>query len=114
MLHRILAAGFVSACLVAFTPASWAQETAPAPAQAPPAAPPAATQPQPMAPGMAPGRGRGGGMLRTYCLEDIRRLCKGMKPGGGRILNCLRENQNGLSVGCAKALEEMKARRGGQ
>lgn len=108
MLHRILAAGFVSASLVAFSPASWAQETAPAPAQAPPAT----TQPQPMAPGMGPGRG--GGMIRTYCLEDIRRLCKGMKPGGGRILNCLRENQNGLSVGCAKALEEMKARRGGQ
>jgi hypothetical protein len=25
--------------------------------------------------------------IKTYCMSDIERLCKGIEPGGGRILN---------------------------
>jgi Cysteine rich repeat len=28
--------------------------------------------------------------LRTYCVSDIKRVCKGVKPGGGRLLQCLK------------------------
>jgi len=54
---------------------------------------------------------------RTYaaeeelpCAEEIAKYCKEVKPGGGRILNCLNEHQKELSVSCKKKLEETKER----
>jgi Cysteine rich repeat len=49
--------------------------------------------------------------LRTYCVSDIKRLCKGVKPGGGRLLQCLKANKKGMTVGCAQALQKLKARK---
>ncbi len=46
--------------------------------------------------------------LVKYCKPDIERLCKGVSPGGGRIMKCLKAKPNELSVGCAKALQKMK------
>lgn len=46
--------------------------------------------------------------IQTYCMEDIDRLCKGIEPGGGRILKCLKANKKGMSVGCAQALQKLK------
>ena len=46
--------------------------------------------------------------LRTYCRADIERLCPNVPPGGGRIKECLMQKKMELSVGCAKALEELK------
>lgn len=46
--------------------------------------------------------------LKTYCEPDIERLCKGVGLGGGKMKACLEKNQNELSVGCAKALKELK------
>ena len=46
--------------------------------------------------------------LRTYCKPDIERLCPNVPPGGGRIKECLMQQKMELSVGCAKALEELK------
>jgi hypothetical protein len=57
----------------------------------------------------------GGG--RTYaaeeelpCADEIAKYCKEVKPGGGRILDCLNEHQKDLSVSCKKKLEESKKR----
>ncbi|MDG4549190.1 MAG: cysteine rich repeat-containing protein [Candidatus Contendobacter sp.] len=47
-------------------------------------------------------------MLRAYCKPDIERLCPNVPPGGGKIKECLIQQKMGLSVGCAKALEELK------
>jgi hypothetical protein len=49
--------------------------------------------------------------IKTYCMEDIERLCKGIEPGGGRILKCLKANTKAMSVGCAQALQKMKGKK---
>jgi hypothetical protein len=47
-----------------------------------------------------------------YCKPDVARLCPGVQMGGGRILGCLKEHKMEVSVGCAKALQAMKAKMG--
>jgi Cysteine rich repeat len=44
------------------------------------------------------------------CAEDIAKYCKEVKAGGGRILKCLNEHKNELSVSCKAKLEESKKR----
>ena len=46
--------------------------------------------------------------LEEYCKADIERLCPGLKPGGGRIKDCLKTHKEEVSVGCAQALRAMK------
>jgi hypothetical protein len=46
--------------------------------------------------------------LKTYCKADIERLCPNVEPGGGRIKACLMAQMDGVTVGCAKALKELK------
>jgi hypothetical protein len=46
--------------------------------------------------------------LRNYCKADIERLCPNVQPGGGRIKDCLMANQDQMTVGCAKALKQLK------
>ena len=48
----------------------------------------------------------------AYCKADAERLCHGVRPGGRRILNCLKAHENDLTVGCAKELQSLKARMG--
>ena len=47
-----------------------------------------------------------------YCKADVARLCPGVQMGGGRIIACLKEHKMEVSVGCAKALQAMKAKMG--
>lgn len=47
----------------------------------------------------------------AHCKADAQRLCHGVQPGGGRIAQCLKAQQDQVSVGCAKELQAMKARR---
>jgi hypothetical protein len=56
-------------------------------------------------------RAAGGGLL-TYCKADIERLCVGIKPGGGRLLKCLKGHKEEMSVGCAQALMKLKRKLG--
>lgn len=44
----------------------------------------------------------------TYCKDDVQRLCAGVQPGGGRILQCLKAHKEEMSVGCAQGLAKMK------
>jgi len=61
---------------------------------------------------LTPTASRAQGMedIKTYCMEDIERLCKGIQPGGGRLLQCLKANKKSMSVGCAQALQKMKGK----
>lgn len=43
-----------------------------------------------------------------YCKSDIERLCPGVQPGGGRILQCLKSHKEEMSVGCAQGLAKLK------
>ena len=45
----------------------------------------------------------------TYCKADYERLCPGVSMGGGRIVACLKAHKMEVSVGCAKALQKIKA-----
>jgi hypothetical protein len=47
-----------------------------------------------------------------YCKADVARLCPGVQMGGGRIIACLKEHKEEVSIGCGKALQAMKAKMG--
>ena len=38
------------------------------------------------------------------CKADYEKLCKSVKPGDGRIVNCMMENKSRVSAGCAEVL----------
>ncbi|MDF0644645.1 MAG: cysteine rich repeat-containing protein [Nitrospira sp.] len=42
--------------------------------------------------------------MRAACAEDAKRHCKGVMPGGGRIIKCLRKHESELTSGCRAAL----------
>jgi len=42
------------------------------------------------------------------CLADADRLCKGVEPGGGRVLACLRKHDKELSPECRKKRETFR------
>lgn len=48
--------------------------------------------------------------LLKYCQADIERLCAGIEPGGGRIIECLKGKKEEMSVGCAQALKKLKGK----
>jgi hypothetical protein len=47
-----------------------------------------------------------------YCKADAARLCPGVPPGGGRLIGCLKAHKMEVSVGCAKAVQTIKAELG--
>ncbi|MGD9835231.1 MAG: hypothetical protein AB7U92_20955 [Piscinibacter sp.] len=42
------------------------------------------------------------------CQADARKLCPGARPGGGRVLGCLKEREAELSAGCQAALPTLQ------
>jgi hypothetical protein len=42
------------------------------------------------------------------CEADAEKLCKGVQPGGGRLLGCLRSHTSDLSPGCKETLKALK------
>jgi hypothetical protein len=41
----------------------------------------------------------------AYCKADVHRRCAGIRPGGGRLAQCLKAHGNEVSIGCAKRAE---------
>lgn len=48
---------------------------------------------------------------RAACQADLQTLCAGVQPGGGRIMQCLKQNRDKLSAGCKSAMAERVAER---
>ncbi len=45
---------------------------------------------------------------RGPCAADIAKLCKDVKPGGGRLAECLKEHEKEISPACAASIRETK------
>ena len=52
-----------------------------------------------------------GGMIREACAADIKAVCAGVKPGGGRIVACMREHTGQLSPDCLQAIQSSRSAR---
>ncbi len=65
------------------------------------------------APALAQG-GPAAQKLRAACETDVQSLCPGVQPGGGRLLQCLKQHQKEVSPDCVAALEEARAARKAQ
>jgi hypothetical protein len=76
-----------------------AHPAAPAPAAAaapgPAAAPDAASRPMRLGEAI---------VIRRFCFNDFKALCKGIQIGQGRAVKCLADNQPALSPGCRQAM----------
>lgn len=48
---------------------------------------------------------------RDACAPDVKRLCPGISPGGGRLKACIREHAGEFSKPCADAMKEVRAAR---
>ncbi|AUC93519.1 hypothetical protein CWS35_03670 [Bradyrhizobium sp. SK17] len=49
-------------------------------------------------------------VLRSACGGDVRSICGGVQPGGGRIVQCLATNAGSLSPACREVLAPFAAR----
>ncbi|EJN14503.1 hypothetical protein PMI42_01913, partial [Bradyrhizobium sp. YR681] len=49
-------------------------------------------------------------IVRSACGADIRTLCAGVAPGGGRIVQCIAGNAASLSPACKDVLAPFAAR----
>ncbi len=47
-------------------------------------------------------------ILREKCGEDIKKVCAGVKPGEGRIIQCMRQNEDKLSQACREAFNSLR------
>jgi hypothetical protein len=45
---------------------------------------------------------------RMSCQSDFNKYCKGVQPGGGRIIACLSKHESKLSGECKKVVEAHK------
>jgi hypothetical protein len=52
--------------------------------------------------------------IRQACGDDLRTLCSGIMPGGGRIKQCMIEKFDKLSDGCKTTLKDVRAQQGGK
>ena len=50
----------------------------------------------------------------ALCKADAEKICAGVAPGDGKIIACLKQHKEEVSVGCAKALKALKAKRGAE
>lgn len=49
--------------------------------------------------------------VKEACHEDVQKLCGDVKPGGGRIIKCMKEHHADLSAGCKAEVEKQKEAR---
>jgi hypothetical protein len=65
--------------------------------------PPTAPSPLP-----APAPSPSPNAVRAACETDVPKVCPGVQPGGGRIIQCLVQHQNEVSEACRQALTKAK------
>ena len=46
------------------------------------------------------------------CKADAERICPGVTPGGGKLIGCLKQHENYVTIGCAKELKAIKTKMG--
>ena len=51
--------------------------------------------------------------MRQACMQDIRALCTGAEPGGGKVMMCLRSHRDQVSDGCKAATRHLRDLRRG-
>jgi hypothetical protein len=51
--------------------------------------------------------------VRQACRDDVKQLCAGVQPGGGRIKQCLKDNAAKVSDGCKQAIQAARASKPG-
>jgi hypothetical protein len=86
-------------------PKAAAKGTATPPVATATTAPPAAAAPAPAPIVLRPMRPREElFVMRSACGGDVRSLCGGIAPGGGRIVQCLASNSASLSPACTSVL----------
>lgn len=49
--------------------------------------------------------------IRAVCEADLRKLCAGIQPGGGRLAQCLQQNAASVSQPCKEKLMAVRAAR---
>ncbi|MDI4663446.1 cysteine rich repeat-containing protein [Xanthobacter autotrophicus] len=47
--------------------------------------------------------------LRTACEADVKKLCAGVQPGGGRLVQCLKEHKDEVTPPCQASLGALAA-----
>jgi hypothetical protein len=96
-------------CRQAVTATAGGATTAPPPMMGPGSH--SGAMPGGMAPPTTPPPGAGMELFREECGMDVRRICHGVFPGGGRVVGCLLENREHLSPACREAMMELRERR---
>jgi hypothetical protein len=66
------------------------------------------SRPAPRASGTAASPREEAGLVRESCGMDYRTYCRGVRPGGGRGIACLKDNGQSLSPGCQQALMSLQ------
>jgi hypothetical protein len=49
--------------------------------------------------------------VKEACEGDTKKLCKGIKPGEGRIMKCLKQHESELSAGCKENMEQPRGKK---
>jgi hypothetical protein len=47
---------------------------------------------------------------KNPCADDLARFCRDVKPGGGRLVKCLKEHEKDLSPECKASIEAARAK----
>ena len=48
--------------------------------------------------------------MKEACHDDAQKLCKDVKPGGGRIVQCLKQHEGELSQACKEHMSKPRGR----
>ncbi|HEY9214150.1 MAG TPA: cysteine rich repeat-containing protein [Ancylobacter sp.] len=48
-------------------------------------------------------------VVKSACEADIKRVCSGIQPGGGRLLKCMQANPEKISQPCKDTLASVQA-----
>lgn len=49
--------------------------------------------------------------IKKACEEDVKRLCADIRPGGGRLLQCLRGKPDNLTPACRQVMDSRSGNR---